>query len=262
MKQFLLGLAAGALMQGAVAQGCSARSPAHTIALIELYTSEGCSSCPPADQFLSRRRAEGLRPDQAVMLSLHVDYWNGIGWTDPYSAPVFTERQRWLSDLARTRTIYTPEFFVSGKEARHWLGGLHAVVKQVNGRPAAAGIAISMGVPAVAGLPVRVNANGPAGAKLHLALVENGLATKVSAGENDGRTLRHDFVVRDWSTPVTVGRDGKAALARTVPIPRTANAANLGVVAFVQSAQGAVLQALSLDACAGPADAGAARKGR
>jgi hypothetical protein len=249
MREVLFGLALAALMPGAVAQGCSARSPAHTIALIELYTSEGCSSCPPADQFLSSRRAEGLRADQAVMLSLHVDYWNYIGWKDPYSAPVFTERQRWLSDLAHTRTIYTPEFFVAGKEARHWSGGLHAAVKRVNDMPAQAGIAVSMGAPVLEGLPVRVSANGPAGAKLFLALVENGIATKVAAGENGGRTLRHDYVVRDWSAPVTFGGDGKAALARTVPIPRASFAANLGLVAFVQSDQGVVLQALSLDAC-------------
>ncbi|UUZ55652.1 DUF1223 domain-containing protein [Massilia sp. H-1] len=64
------------------------------------------------DAFLSARRATGLRADQAVLLSMHVDYWNYIGWKDPYSRKVFTERQRALSDLAHTRTIYTPEFFV------------------------------------------------------------------------------------------------------------------------------------------------------
>lgn len=255
MKRVLLGLAAGVLTQAAGAQACSARSPAHTIALVELYTSEGCSSCPPADQFLSSRRAAGLRADQAVMLSLHVDYWNYIGWKDPYSHPAFTERQRWLSDLARTRTIYTPEFFVAGKEARNWHGGLDAAVKRINGMPARAGIAISMGRPVMAGLPVQVGANGPAGAKLHLALIENGIVTKVGAGENGGQTLRHDYVVRDWSAPVTFGSDGKAALARTVPIPRGSFASNLGVVAFVQSEQGAVLQTLSLDTCAAEKDA-------
>jgi hypothetical protein len=251
MKSVVFGLAAGVFLQGAMAQGCSARSPAHTVALIELYTSEGCSSCPPADQFLSSRRGAGIRPDQAVLLSLHVDYWNYIGWKDPYSHPQFTARQRWLSDLARTRTIYTPEFFVAGKEARDWSGGLDAAIKRINGMPAQAGIAISMGAPVVAGLPVQVNASGPAGAKLFLALAENGIATKVGAGENGGRTLRHDYVVRDWSAPVTLGSDGKAVLSRTIPIPRGAFASSLGVAAFVQSEQGAVLQALSLDACGG-----------
>lgn len=250
MKQLVFGLVAGTLMQAAAAQGCSARSPAHTIALVELYTSEGCSSCPPADRFLSGLRGAGLRADQAVMLSLHVDYWNYIGWKDPYSQAAFTERQRWLSDLARTRTIYTPEFFVAGKEARNWSGGLDAAVRRINAVPAQAGIAISIGSPAAAGLPVQVGANGPAGAKLYVALVENGIATKVVAGENEGRTLRHDYVVRELSAPAMFGSDGKAAIARHLAIPRAASPDRLGVVAFVQSAQGAVLQALSLDACA------------
>lgn len=251
MKKILFGLAAGAFLHGALAQSCSARSPAHTVALVELYTSEGCSSCPPADQFLSGRRAAGLRPDQAVMLSLHVDYWNDIGWKDPYSHAAFTARQRWLSDQAHTRTIYTPEFFVAGKEARDWSDGLDARVKQVNGMPAQAGLAISMGQAVAAGMPVQVSANGPAGAKVYLALVENGLSTKVAAGENSGRTLRHDYVVREWAAPVRLGGDGKAMLARTMAIPRGAAADKFGVVAFVQSEQGAVLQALSLGACGG-----------
>ena len=240
MKKLLLALTAVAAAHAAQAQTCSARSPAHMVALVELYTSEGCSSCPPADQFLSSRRGAGLRADQAVLLSLHVDYWNNIGWKDPYSQAAFTARQRWLSDLAHTRTIYTPEFFVAGKEARNWSDGLDATVKRVNAAPAQANIAISMGQ------PLRVSASGPAGAKLYLALVESGLASKVSAGENSGRTLRHDFVVREWAAPVPLGADGKAVLTRAV-----AASSKYGVVAFVQSEQGAVLQALSLDACGG-----------
>jgi len=249
MKNILLGLAAGAFLHGAAAQGCSARSPAHTIALVELYTSEGCSSCPPADQFLATRRAAGLRADQAVLLALHVDYWNDIGWKDPYSQPLFTARQRALSDLAHTRTIYTPEFFIAGKEARGWSDGIDAAVKRINAMPAQAGIAISIGQARAGGLPVQLAAHGPAGARLYLALLENGIATQVAAGENRGRTLRHEYVVRDWAAPVTLGADGKATLARSLPLARGAPASKYGVAAFVQSEQGAVLQALSLDAC-------------
>ena len=251
MKSILLGLAAVAFTDGALAQGCSARSPAHTVALVELYTSEGCSSCPPADQFLGSRRQAGLRRDQAVLQALHVDYWNDIGWKDPFSHPAFTARQRSLSDLAGTRTIYTPEFFVAGKETRNWSDGLDAAIKRTNALPARATIALAIGQPLAAGLPVQASASGPAGARLYLALVENGLASKVAAGENGGRTLHHDFVVREWAAPVTLGADGKALLARSVAVPRGAPAARYGVTAFVQSADGTVLQALSLDACGG-----------
>ena len=251
MKHLFFGLAAGVFLQGAMAQGCSARSPAHTIALVELYTSEGCSSCPPADQFLGSRRGAGLRADQAVMLALHVDYWNYIGWKDPFSSAAFTARQRWLSNLAGSHTIYTPEFFVAGKEARNWSDGLEAAVKRVNSMPAQAGIAISMGAAAKGTLPVQVNASGKPGTKLFLALLESGLATQVAAGENQGRTLRHDFVVRDWPAPVTIGADGKAVLSRAMPIAPGVPLSRYGVAAFVQSEQGAVLQALSLGACGG-----------
>src|ERR1700739_1342795 len=110
-------LAAAAMIASPVmaANACRAQSPAHRVALLELYTSEGCSSCPPADQYVAGLRASGVTADQAVVLSEHVDYWNYIGWKDPYSRAAFTERQRWLSDLAGSHTIYTPEMFIAGR---------------------------------------------------------------------------------------------------------------------------------------------------
>jgi hypothetical protein len=243
-------LTAAVLGPASAAPACTAKSGAHTVALVELYTSEGCSSCPPADRFLAARRAAGLTPSQAVLLSLHVDYWNHIGWKDPYSRKAYTERQRWLSDLARTRTIYTPEFFVGGKELRNWDEGLHAAVGRINAQPARAHIAMRM-TPGPTGLGMQVNASGAAGASLHLALVESGIATRVAAGENRGRTLQHDFVVREWLEPVTLGGDGRAQLNQMLAIPANAVRAKLGVAAFVQTEQGEVLQALSMDTCSG-----------
>lgn len=228
---------------------CVGHSPAHTVALVELYTSEGCSSCPPADRFLGGLRAGGVTPSQAVLLAMHVDYWNYIGWKDPFSRRVFTERQRWLSDLAGTRTIYTPEFFVAGRELRDWNGGMNAALAKINRVPARARISVALGKPGGAGLPVEVVADGAAGGTLHVALVENALAVAVKAGENGGRTLRHEHVVPEWLGPVSAGANGKATLSRTVPLPAGARAANLGVAAFVQSDKGEVLQAFSLPVC-------------
>lgn len=256
MNRFWWALTACAALQGAAApvlaaQACGGRSPAHSVALLELYTSEGCSSCPPADQFVSGLRAAGLAPSQAVLLSLHVDYWNYIGWKDPFSRAAFTERQRWLSGLAGSRTIYTPEIFVGGKELRGWARDVPAAVKRINDQPARANIAIALGAVGAAGLPVEVSASAPQGATLQVALVESGVAVKVSAGENGGRTLHHDFVVREWLPPIELARDGRATLSRTVAIPQGAPPKNLGVSAFVQSAQGEVLQAFSLPVCGG-----------
>ncbi len=127
------------------APACAGTSPAHTVALVELYTSEGCDSCPPADKFFSGLREDGVAPEQAVLLSLHVDYWNYIGWKDIYSRAVFSERQRKLANLVGSRTIYTPEMFIGARELRSskWQGGVQETVKRVNAIPARADIAIS-----------------------------------------------------------------------------------------------------------------------
>lgn len=256
-------LAAATLMASPVmaansaANACRAQSPAHRVALLELYTSEGCSSCPPADQYVAGLRASGVTADQAVLLSEHVDYWNYIGWKDPYSRAAFTERQRWMSELANSRTIYTPEIFMSGKELRSWTsGGLPAAVQRINGLAAQADISIALGAAGAGGLPVEVKASSARGGKLYVALVQSGLANQVTAGENRGRLLRHDFVVREWLEPVALagGKDGaknSAGVARTFTLPAGAANGNLGVSAFVQSEQGEVLQALALPVCGG-----------
>jgi hypothetical protein len=261
MNRYWWVLGAWMLVQsGALAQACNRQSPAHSVALLELYTSEGCSSCPPADALLGKLRGAGIGPDRAVLLSLHVDYWNHIGWKDPYSQAAFTERQRWMSDLAMMRTIYTPEFFVAGKELRNWSGGVDAAVKRVNARAAQANIGIALGTPTAAGLPLEVKASAARAGKLFVALYESGITSRVKAGENDGRTLKHDFVVREWLAPLPLRGDGKASVSRVLPMPRGGVAANLGVAAFVQTDEGEVLQALSLDSCATSAGTGA-RKG-
>jgi hypothetical protein len=240
-------------VQAAEAGGCSMRSPPHRVALLELYTSEGCSSCPPADAFLSGTRA-ALRPDQAVPLSMHVDYWNYIGWKDPYSRKTFTERQQWLTELAGSRTVYTPEFFVAGKELRGWRDGTQAAVARINQQPAQADISIAIGPAGAGGLPLVVTASAKMAGKLYVALVESGIARQVRAGENQGRLLRHDYVVREWLAPVTLAPAARAAggvaqLSRTVALPAGASPGKLAVSAFVQSEQGEVLQAATLSAC-------------
>jgi len=264
MKQLILPLLAAVALNVApvlAANSCALQSPAHRVALLELYTSEGCDSCPPADLFVSGLRAAGVAPQQAVILSEHVDYWNYIGWKDPFSRAAFTERQRWLSDLAGSRTIYTPEIFIAGKELRGgtnggWTNGVPAAVKRVNESAAQADISIVLGAAGSGGLPVEVKASSPREGKLYVALVESGVASQVTAGENKGRLLHHDFVVREWLAPVSLAADGRsgknaAGLVRTLALPPGASAGKLGISAFVQTDKGEVLQALSLPACGG-----------
>src|ERR1700756_542350 len=99
----------------AFAETCSKQSPAHTVALLELYTSEGCSSCPPADHAVSGLQ-KAVNADLVVPLALHVDYWYDIGWTDRFAKPDHTQRQRLLADASGSGAVYTPEMFVGGQE--------------------------------------------------------------------------------------------------------------------------------------------------
>ncbi len=246
--------AASLLLSGSMTSmaDCEVHSGAKTSALVELYTSEGCSSCPPADAQLNAL-PEALAADaEFVPVALHVDYWDYIGWKDPYAKTHFGERQRWLAGFSQ-QLVYTPQFFVGGDELRGWRVRLRDQVQAVNARPAAAAIRIHATLAGDAALALRVEATasttaGPAA--LFLALAENGLASTVTAGENTGRTLSHDHIVRSWIGPLALA-DGGVHWTGELPIPAHANRAKLEVVAFVQSAQsGRVLQALSAHQCA------------
>src|SRR2546422_872111 len=102
---------------------CSTHSGPHTTALVELYTSEGCDSCPAADHWLSSLFAQGFRPDQVVPLALHVDYWDYMGWKDPFAKGEFSIRQRKLAQMKRPVIVYTPQVLVQGQDFRRWASG-------------------------------------------------------------------------------------------------------------------------------------------
>jgi hypothetical protein len=242
----------------ASAQTCSKQSPPHTLALVELYTSEGCDSCPPADKFVSGLK-DTLAADKFVPLSLHVDYWDYIGWKDRFASAAFTERQRWQADLAHTRVVYTPEMFVAGRELRS-MDGIKDRVAAINAKPAQAQIGITLGPVMNGKLPVDISAAAKTGGKLFVALYENSLVSEVKSGENHGKTLHHDYVVREWIGPLTLGTQMSTPtvaqvpalkFARSVNLPVGALAQNLGVAAFVQTDKGEVLQALALPLCGG-----------
>jgi hypothetical protein len=233
---------------------CDARSGPKTAALVELYTSEGCSSCPPADQQLRRLR-QALDPAaEVVPLALHVGYWDYIGWKDPYAQAAFGKRQNWLVHANQRKTVYTPQFFVSGTELRSWQVALRDKVRQVNALPAAAAIRVKASVAPNGALALNAEATVRAAAEpaaLYLALAENGLVSKVTRGENSGVTLSHDHVVREWIGPVRLIA-GTTRVQREIALPAAWNRARLEVIAFVQDERtGGVLQALSAHQCAG-----------
>ena len=249
LSGLIAGLTLGGYVQAVAA--CEVRSGQRTAALVELYTSEGCSSCPPADRQLSRLK-QTLDPNaEFVPLSLHVDYWDAIGWKDPFAQSRFDERQSELVRLAGRQTVYTPQFFVAGKEVRSWPTNLNDAVREVNARQATADLQIETRLvgPAVLAVRVRATAAGN-GAALYVLLTENGLVSRVMRGENGGATLEHDHVVRAFYGPIALA-DGRSEFVRELPLAGT-NPRNVDVAAFVaEPRSGVVRQALAATACSG-----------
>ena len=105
-----------ATLPASAGAACDARSGPNTAALVELYTSEGCSSCPPADRQLSHLADSLDASAEVVPLALHVGYWDRLGWADRFAQDRFAQRQDWLVQANRQRTVYTPQFFVAGAE--------------------------------------------------------------------------------------------------------------------------------------------------
>ena len=247
-----------ALLQAlpALAAQCSARSGPHTTALVELYTSEGCDSCPPADRWLSSLGSRGHAPDRVVPIALHVDYWDYIGWKDPYAKALFSSRQRRLAQVMRAKIVYTPQVVLQGEDFRRWhTSAFDEAVARINARPGRARIELALEKASAGRFPVeaRVEVLEPsqrADAGLYLAAYENKLVSAVGAGENRGRTLMHDYVAFEWLGPLALGPDGRLSVSKALPLLPRAVAANSGVIAFVQNrATAEVLQALMLPAC-------------
>lgn len=233
---------------------CSATSAKHAVALLELYTSEGCSSCPPADAWLSGLPPHGLSAEQVVPLALHVDYWNYIGWKDPFSQHQFTQRQRRMGTMNHLATIYTPQFLLNGRDLRHWYQTSYVSDKiaHINAMPPAAQIKLKL-VYADSnrlriGADVRiVNAAASSRAELFLAVYENRLSRQVTAGENAGRTLHHNFVARKLLGPFPAAQ---SQVMHKVVLASDWKREDLGVAAFVQDRRnGDVLQALAMPLC-------------
>jgi hypothetical protein len=238
-----------------IAASCNARSGPKTVALVELYTSEGCNSCPPADRWLSGLGAQGYGPDRVVPLALHVDYWDYIGWKDPYAKREFSQRQRKLTLLQRQALVYTPQVMLQGKDFRGW--GARAFdqeVARINAQRARANLALEIRALDARRVEIQAQAelapDAAGEAALYVAAYQNRLQTQVTAGENRGRTLPHDYVVLQWYGPY--GLDAGKPLSRRFELPLVPRAtpADSGVAAFVQNGRtGEVLQALMLPGC-------------
>ena len=245
--------AGSAVALPAAGSACVAQSGPQTTALVELYTSEGCSSCPPADRWLASTFRANAQAAGAIPLAFHVDYWDRLGWKDRFATAAYTERQYAAMRANHARFVYTPQVLVQGKDIPQWrgdTGGAATAIAAASARPARAQITLTA-VPQRGGVAVRAavrvaDAADRKGAALHIALVDSGLVSDVKAGENSGERLAHDHVVRAFRDGPSVDAAGAVAAEMVFALPAEAGQAAM-LVAFVQNeGTGDVLQAVAL----------------
>lgn len=210
--------------------------------VVELFTSQGCSSCPPADRLLSRLSEDPQLAGRLIPLAFHVDYWNYIGWTDPFSAKRWSERQQGYARAFHSNRVYTPQLVVGGRTEA--VGSDERLVRSRIAEALAtepAGRVTLSAEPAEAG-QLRVKAGATlaraVGSPLDLWVVvyETGLTTNVGAGENASKTLHDDFVVRRLEKVLTLPGTANASGADEVVLglDKRWDRAHLGVAAFLQ----------------------------
>ncbi len=232
MKALLLLLLLAAANAGAAE--IHVRSGVRRARLLELYTSEGCSSCPPADAWFSSLRGESGLWTEFVPIVLHVDYWDGLGWPDAFADTSYTARQRAYAAAWGTGTVYTPGVVLDGAEWRGWGSAAPGAKDEVGVLEASA----AKGVVKATFAPAKDD--GPY--ELYSARLGFGIESKVAAGENAGRTLSHNFVVLALAhAPLKRGKDGWAG-ATSLPAAR-AGAPREGLAVWVSDRRGRPVQA-------------------
>jgi hypothetical protein len=242
---------------GAAPGACHAASGPRTTPLVELFTSEGCDSCPPADRWLSARFPAGSTFTPALALAFHVDYWDRLGWRDRFASAQFTQRQYDEMRANGETFVYTPQVLVQGHDLPDWKRGrIDGTIAAIAARPPRASIVLNLAAESDA-LQVRATAQlrdaAPRPlAALWLAYADSGHATDVAAGENRGARLLHDHVVRSLHGPFATDADGAAIASITIATPRETGKTPV-IVAFVQDGgSGDILQSLALPACSPP----------
>ena len=191
-----------------------------TPVLIELFTSEGCSSCPPADALLAKLdRSQPVNGAELIVLSEHVDYWNDIGWKDPYSSHEYSERQRAYAARFGRGSVYTPQMVIDGHSELVGSDERRAI-QAVENETKFAKVPLSLSAIRFEsknklGMHVEVGPLGPSiavhSASLFLAIVDDSDESQVSRGENAGRTLKHVAVLRSLVSVGTVGKTDKVS---------------------------------------------------
>jgi hypothetical protein len=241
-------------VQAATCGPIKAESGAKTIPLVELYTSEGCNSCPPADKWFRTLDVARVTP-----LAFHVDYWDYIGWKDRFADSRFGDRQTESVRRQNSRVRYTPQVMLDGEDTRRW--SWQPLFESALGKPAGRVPRARIGVTAEilpgaveAGIEVAIPlAEDRVQARVLAAVIESGLSSAVRAGENRGETLHHDHVVRAWAAPQLFAAHASAGAWRThqrLSLPAGVNPSRAALVIAVEDARtGITLQSLRIPFC-------------
>ncbi|MDB5323014.1 MAG: hypothetical protein JWN40_4645 [Phycisphaerales bacterium] len=208
----------------------------NAVAVIELFTSEGCSSCPPADALLAEILRDARAKNQPIYpLAFHVDYWDRLGWRDPYSNPAHSARQRAYSQSFHRDSIYTPQMIING--VTEFVGSDRTRATQELAKALEQPAKVTVKLTVAPGkkpnaLTVTYDLNPlPKSAQLHIALVERNLQTKVLRGENAARTLSHDNVVRAFESIPLEKSQGQL----DVTLPLDLKRQNASIIGYVQN---------------------------
>lgn len=221
-----LGIVSGLIIGVILIFSFSKNNKPEPTVIVELFTSQGCSSCPSADKLLS----ELSEKENVLALSFHVSYWNYLGWKDPYSSEQFTERQRAYAKKLHLSSIYTPQIIVNGQE--EFVGSNRASAEKAIGN-ATSSQTVTLEVRDKTTSSVQlyyILSGGLEDKLLNIALVERHVQNKVPRGENRGKVLEHNNVVRVFKT-----LEAKASGEVQITIPEGFDSENADVVAFLQS---------------------------
>jgi len=243
-----LGLPISSKTRGAQAAGAQATTSAtesdRVPVLVELFTSEGCSSCPPADALLTQiDQRQPFSSAKVIAIEEHVDYWDQQGWKDPFSSAEWTFRQNEYTGTLHTGSSYTPEMVVDGTQGFTGNRGAEAkaAIEKAAGMKKASVLISEVSPPQSKAVVLKVDVsqlagNPKDGAQVLLAITETGLHSSVKEGENAGRELQHSPVLREMKTIGTAGKNGQGDFStqQTVKLDSEWKLANLRAVAFVQ----------------------------
>lgn len=220
--------------------------------VVELYTSEGCSSCPPAEAWLNSL-ASSAAQHQVVPLAFHVDYWDYLGWRDPFSQAGHSARQRRLARAEGGTVVYTPQVRLAGADFRSWRSPatVQSMLTRSTSRPAGK---VDLALDERDGvLMISARTTLPAATTAYVALYERMLGSRIAGGENAGRTLEHDFVVRRLFGPFAPDAQGRLALHQDITLETAWKRDDLGVaVVQADAVSGAARLGAALALCSAP----------